>query len=1451
MGTSMRSNLVKAIVATVVGVLLVPLAGISTPAYAAVGAPVLTSPVSGATVAANPLLSWNRVTGAVKYEVQVASSSGFLAPLKFSASTLNNRATPPADLAIGSWWWRVRALDSANVAGTYAVSTFTKEAANAPVVLTPIDSAVLQYPTAQLIFSWQPLAGAKTYEVQIDDDASFVGTPAPVSTNNTRYAPTSPPPFNTTFYWHVRGVSAQGVPTQWSAARSYQMTWANLPPVLTGPPSTNTDTLEEIVLDWEPVIGASAYQLQISPDDQFNAPIGGTRVVRATTFAPSPTLPNGAYFWRVRALSTSAVPEPGVWSEIRTFTRAWPAQSNVTRPRGTEGAAGTQGLLPQVQLLLPVDDAVVSEPNFTWTPQREASNYQIEVGTDVNFSPGPPSTFQTCQTNHTAFTPFGGQAPACAPSLISPGQALYWRVKALDGTVNGVYSEVRHFMYDPAFVTQTSPVNGSIVDGAPVLRWDPVDNISRYKVTLDPDDATCPIVTAVTYNTVYVPEALKTTCAGQIHWTVQSVVSSGALSRIVTQSSWPTFTLGTQPSSGSSMDPIVLTDIDGDPSTPLVMDRFTPPLMQWTPVTNATHYRVFAVDVFSTITPMNLSTNWPAFVYTGANSPLGILLDGTYDFRVEAYSSTNVLLATSAFSQFTVTYNIALTSPWPTLMKPDDCKPASCTTLLYDTPTLDWSPVPAAGYYLVYLATDPNFTHITRTWSTAYSQLTPLESLPDSQAGQATYWFIRPCFAANACSAFDPLVFPRAHAFRKASAPIEALTPAVNAVVSDEVTFTWNDYLATNNALTPKITQEADNYQVQVSTTAGFTSIIDTSPLVDQTTYTAQTTTYPDGPLYWRVRAFDNTGNPLTFSQANGTKFTKTSGAPTLTAPAVGSLQSGAPLLTWNPMPFTNTYAVEIYKNPSAPLATANRVASIVTRSTAAIPTGTLPKGDYGWRVQRLDINGKAGPWTSIDNIGLRRFTVQGPAPALLSPQNGAQIETTTLLMQWAPAAGASRYLAEASTSSTFTSTIESVTTDMTAWAPGQISPAWPNSTIYWRVSSLDATGQRLATSAVRSIAKNSSTSGEFTAMSPKRLLDTRVTKRPIGPGATLTFDVTGAALSGVPATGVSSVVMNVTATAPTTAGSLTVYSSNAARPARPNLYFAAGQTVPNLVTVGVDTSGRVTIFNSAGSTHVILDIVGYYSVGTLPRATRFVAASRPTRILDTRGGSGQAPRPLGAAQARTIEVAGLGGVPAGATSVVMNVTAVLPTTAGYLTVYPAGVARPTASNLNFVPKLTVPNLVSVRLGTGGDVSLFNSTGVTNVLFDVVGWYVAGDPAAGSRFNSLTSGVVLDTRLAGHGGKLAALTPRVVPIRGVQGVPNSLSVKAVVLTVTVTQPGGPGYATVYPSLTTAPTASNLNYLKDKTISNLVVVPVGTDGKINLVSYASTHMVVSVAGWFGG
>jgi hypothetical protein len=115
-----------------------------------------------------------------------------------------------------------------------------------------------------------------------------------------------------------------------------------------------------------------------------------------------------------------------------------------------------------------------------------------------------------------------------------------------------------------------------------------------------------------------------------------------------------------------------------------------------------------------------------------------------------------------------------------------------------------------------------------------------------------------------------------------------------------------------------------------------------------------------------------------------------------------------------------------------------------------------------------------------------------------------------------------------------------------------------------------------------------------------------------------------------------------------------------------------------------------------------------------------------PTRILDTRDGTGTAggsTAPLGAGGAIDLQVTGVGGVPNDATAVVMNVTYTEATAPGYLSIWPSGEPRPTVSNLNTQPGGTQPNLVTVKLGSGGRVSIFNYAGTTHVLADVAGFY--------------------------------------------------------------------------------------------------------------------------------
>jgi len=116
---------------------------------------------------------------------------------------------------------------------------------------------------------------------------------------------------------------------------------------------------------------------------------------------------------------------------------------------------------------------------------------------------------------------------------------------------------------------------------------------------------------------------------------------------------------------------------------------------------------------------------------------------------------------------------------------------------------------------------------------------------------------------------------------------------------------------------------------------------------------------------------------------------------------------------------------------------------------------------------------------------------------------------------------------------------------------------------------------------------------GRYNALAPARILDSR-SGAPLGNAGTVVQAVTG--VGGVPASGVSAVVLNVTVTGPTAPSFLTVYPNGAPRPIASNLNYVAGQTVPNLVIAKVGADGKVAIYNHAGSAHVIFDVVGWYS---------------------------------------------------------------------------------------------------------------------------------------------------------------------------------------------------------------------------------------------------------------
>ncbi|MGA7989139.1 MAG: IPT/TIG domain-containing protein, partial [Candidatus Dormiibacterota bacterium] len=316
----------------------------------------------------------------------------------------------------------------------------------------------------------------------------------------------------------------------------------------------------------------------------------------------------------------------------------------------------------------------------------------------------------------------------------------------------------------------------------------------------------------------------------------------------------------------------------------------------------------------------------------------------------------------------------------------------------------------------------------------------------------------------------------------------------------------------------------------------------------------------------------------------------------------------------------------------------------------------------------------------------------------------------------------------------------------------------------------------------------------------------------------------------------------------------------------------------------------QLKVTNSAGSNQPGAGS-GYVYAGL----SKYVALA-PFRILDTRAGScvqcgsGR----LTTSPTRTLQITGVAGlrggadpVPAAATAVVINVTAISSTTGGLLTIYPTGTGRPRASNLNFGPRATTPNLVTVALGqadasdTNREVNIYNPIGSVDVVADVEGYFVPGtraDPTG--EFHGIAPLRVCDTRAHqpanvcnGSGATDHRLGPRAVLKVNVAGVPSGVrgapasiptngTAQAAVLNLTAIHGTSGTYLSVFPpqangSCAASAGTSTINLVANTTEANRVIVslgPAATGGPTTDVcvynAVGSIDFILDASGWFG-
>jgi hypothetical protein len=258
---------------------------------------------------------------------------------------------------------------------------------------------------------------------------------------------------------------------------------------------------------------------------------------------------------------------------------------------------------------------------------------------------------------------------------------------------------------------------------------------------------------------------------------------------------------------------------------------------------------------------------------------------------------------------------------------------------------------------------------------------------------------------------------------------------------------------------------------------------------------------------------------------------------------------------------------------------------------------------------------------------------------------------------------------------------------------------------------------------------------GLYNPVPPLRIADTRSGSgepyqgSSLSAGQSLTIQVAGR--GGIPSSGASAVVLNVTATDASAASYLTVYPAGEGRPLASNLNFVAGETVANQVVVPLGTGGAVTVYNAGGDVDVVVDVAGWFSDGSTNATTgSALFPMAPARAVDTRTGSGYpySGDTLQPGQTLTVQLAGLAGLPMdGMAAAVLNVTVTDGGAPGYLTVWPDSSPPPLTSELNWAAGQTTENLAVAAVSSQGELSFYNgSSGTVQLVIDASGWFAAG-----------------------------------------------------------------------------------------------------------------------------
>jgi len=885
-----------------------------------------------------------------------------------------------------------------------------------PVLALPANAIQTADLTVQL--SWT--GTATTYELQVDDSAAFT---LPLVYSNTNVAGTTDTTTALvagtngaakTYYWRVRGKNINGVPGNFTAARTFMIRTAG--PAQSLPAANAALITARPTFSWVAYPGAS-YIVQVDDDVNFGS-VDFTftpTVATGVSVIANQSIPQGTWNWRVRATDV-------LGNQIFSATRSF-SINLLTTPTNNQmftlaGAATTANVTLVWQKVL---------------PNAGTTSYQVEYDDNDTFS------------SPSLCTPVNVPAAGTTANCVLTGQPAgnyYWRVKVNPGSgFAPANPPFRKFIISPPAPlapAMTSPAASAILaDQTPTFTWNAttsaaggafdyhiqictVNTCTPASIVVDEDD-----VAALNFTPSSDLPAGTNGAPKVYYWRVQTQNTHGVFGAFSTARA---FTIRTS---------LMATPTDNQ-IIPLVGAATTANVvLKWVAVTGAVSYRV-QVDDNATFTSPTDVDPVPANALT---LTLSNQAAGKYYWRVLADTGSGFNPVGGPGWAFFVSPAAPLA---PILAAPN-----TGITTLDTTVALSWNAstsITATPYtYELQVDDTPTFA-LPLVYTNTVAGLTDTTSAlvaGTNGAAKTYYWRVRTINTHGAMGAFSAT-----RTFLIRTAPPVQSAPADGATLAlPRPTFSW--------AAFPGAT-----YQVQLDDAPGFPSIDYTfTPAVPTGVSVMANQSIPQGLWYWRVRAVDILGNEM-FSLTRTLNLNFLANPlQNQVFPLVGAATTVNVTFKWSAVPFngagTTNYRLQVSTNDTCATPTSYD-------QTAVTKVLALGAGKYSWRVQ---VNTGAGFVPA--NPPCRIFTVSQtlPLPPVLSTiQPGTLTFDTTPVFAWtqtlSTAGGPFTYELQIAPTSNFTG-LEVITISGLTTSPYELtSPALTLSRqYYWRMRTINALG--------------------------------------------------------------------------------------------------------------------------------------------------------------------------------------------------------------------------------------------------------------------------------------------------------------------------------------------------------------------------------------------------------